>query len=171
MRIRNINAWRPVDRGRELRQEARALWAARRQEGAPPTGTMFTLQGDLDWAFCTPVRSEACPGWALYVAGRLTGDTAATVVGPLTESDLDLIRSIEADLGRPIGVLLDLQGPKLRVGTFAGGPVQLVEGARFRLDLQRDRPGDATRVALPHPEILAALVQGTELLLDDGRHR
>jgi pyruvate kinase len=84
---------------------------------------------------------------------------------------LDLIRSIEADIGRPIGVLLDLQGPKLRVGTFASGPVKLVEGAAFRLDLDRTKPGDATRVPLPHPEIFAALKPGAELLLDDGRLR
>ena len=82
---------------------------------------------------------------------------------------LDLIRAIERDLGRPIGVLLDLQGPKLRVGTFANGPVKLVEGAAFRLDLDRDKPGDATRAPLPHPEIFAALKPGAELLLDDGR--
>jgi pyruvate kinase len=84
---------------------------------------------------------------------------------------LDTIRSIETDLGRPIGVLLDLQGPKLRVGTFAQGPVQLVEGAAFRLDLDRDRPGDASRAPLPHPEIFAALAVGAEVLLDDGRLR
>lgn len=87
------------------------------------------------------------------------------------QARMDLIRTIEADLGRPIGVLLDLQGPKLRVGTFAHGPVHLDEGARFRLDLDRDRPGDATRVALPHPEIFAAIGPGAELLLDDGRLR
>lgn len=84
---------------------------------------------------------------------------------------LDLIRSIEADLGRPIGVLLDLQGPKLRVGTFANGPVKLVEGAPFRLDLDRATPGDAARAPMPHPEIFAALQPGAELLLDDGRLR
>ena len=84
---------------------------------------------------------------------------------------LDLIRAIENDLGKPIGVLLDLQGPKLRVGTFADGPVKLVEGASFRLDLQRDQPGDATRASLPHPEIFAALKEGADLLLDDGRLR
>jgi len=84
---------------------------------------------------------------------------------------LDLIRSIEADLDRPIGVLLDLQGPKLRVGTFANGPVKLIEGAPFRLDLDRDKPGDSTRAPLPHPEIFAALKPGAELLLDDGRLR
>ena len=84
---------------------------------------------------------------------------------------LDTIRAVESDLGRPIGVLLDLQGPKLRVGTFAGGAVQLAEGAAFRLDLDRERPGDETRAPLPHPEIFAALKEGAELLLDDGRLR
>lgn len=84
---------------------------------------------------------------------------------------LALIRAIEVDLGRPIGVLLDLQGPKLRVGSFADGPVTLREGATFRLDLDHDRPGDATRAPLPHPEIFAALQPGAELLLDDGRLR
>ena len=84
---------------------------------------------------------------------------------------LDLIRSIELDRGRPVGVLLDLQGPKLRVGTFAEGRIQLSEGQAFRLDLDSSRPGDATRVSLPHPEIFAALTEGTQLLLDDGRVR
>lgn len=84
---------------------------------------------------------------------------------------LDTIRSIERDLGRPISVLLDLQGPKLRIGTFPGGPIQLEVGDSFRLDLDRDKPGDQTRAALPHPEIFAALTEGTDLLLDDGRVR
>lgn len=84
---------------------------------------------------------------------------------------LDLIRAIEAELGRPIGVLLDLQGPKLRVGTFADGAVDLVEGAAFRLDLDRGRAGDVHRVVMPHPEIFAALQPGADLLLDDGRLR
>jgi len=84
---------------------------------------------------------------------------------------LDLIRALERKSGRPVGVLADLQGPKLRVGTFAAGPVQLAEGDAFRLDLERDRPGDAKRVAMPHPEIFHALVEGTDLLLDDGRIR
>ena len=81
------------------------------------------------------------------------------------QARLDLIRAIESDLGRPLGVLLDLQGPKLRVGTFANGPVQLVEGAAFRLCLDTSRPGDVTQVAMPHPEIFAALTPGAELLL------
>ncbi len=84
---------------------------------------------------------------------------------------LDLIRSIEAESGRPLGVLLDLQGPKLRIGTFADGPIELGAGSTLRLDLDADRPGDAQRVPLPHPEIFAALRPGTELLLDDGKLR
>ena len=81
-----------------------------------------------------------------------------------------LIREVEAELGRPIGVLMDLQGPKLRVGRFAEGKVALVPGAPFRLDLD-PTPGDARRANLPHPEIFAALEAGTELLLDDGKLR
>ncbi|HEX2011444.1 MAG TPA: pyruvate kinase, partial [Roseateles sp.] len=84
---------------------------------------------------------------------------------------LALIREIERDSGRPVGVLLDLQGPKLRIGTFPGGAIQLIDGASFRLDLDLQTPGGQTRVALPHPEIFAALQTGTELLLDDGRLR
>src|SRR4051812_45887910 len=84
---------------------------------------------------------------------------------------LDIIRSVERDLGRPIGILLDLQGPKLRIGQFADGPVLLEAGDSFRLDLQREMKGDRRRVSLPHPEIFAALEVGTNLLLDDGRIR
>lgn len=81
-----------------------------------------------------------------------------------------LIREVEAELGRAIGVLMDLQGPKLRVGRFAEGKVALVPGASFRLDLD-PTPGDARRANLPHPEIFAALEAGTALLLDDGKLR
>jgi pyruvate kinase len=82
---------------------------------------------------------------------------------------LEKLRALEHVLGRPVGVLLDLQGPKLRIGTFAGGKVVLEAGAPFRLDLHAGQAGDRTRVALPHPEIFAALKSGTHLLLDDGR--
>jgi pyruvate kinase len=81
-----------------------------------------------------------------------------------------VLRQLERDTGRPIGILADLQGPKLRVGTFVDGAVMLVDGQSFRLDLDL-RPGDAQRAGLPHPEIFAALVPGAELLLDDGRLR
>jgi pyruvate kinase len=80
------------------------------------------------------------------------------------------IRDIEAEVGRPIGILVDLQGPKLRIGRFAGGAVMLADGATFVLDAS-DAPGDATRVQLPHPEILRAVKVGHALLLDDGKIR
>ncbi|QOT78030.1 pyruvate kinase [Cupriavidus basilensis] len=82
---------------------------------------------------------------------------------------LDIIRTVEAEVRRPIGVLLDLQGPKLRIGTFSDGPVMLENGARFRLDLDNKKPGDQRRVSLPHPEIFAALTEDARLLLDDGK--
>jgi pyruvate kinase len=78
------------------------------------------------------------------------------------------IRSVEDTVGRPIGILADLQGPKLRLGVFADDKVELEEGATFRLDSD-ETPGDATRVQLPHPEILEALEPGHRLLIDDGK--
>jgi pyruvate kinase len=86
------------------------------------------------------------------------------------QSRYELIRGIEAELERPIGILMDLQGPKLRVGTFAGGAVDLKTGGTYRLDLDEAK-GDAKRAQLPHPEIFAAAKPGTNLLLDDGRLR
>ncbi|MCK8784000.1 pyruvate kinase [Roseomonas sp. NAR14] len=80
------------------------------------------------------------------------------------------IRELERRTGRPIGILADVQGPKLRVGRFAAGRVSLQTGQTFRLDLN-PTPGDARRVQLPHPEILAAAGIGTTLLLDDGKLR
>ena len=80
------------------------------------------------------------------------------------------IRRVETATGRPIGILADLQGPKLRLGTFAEGPIELAAGARFHLDLNR-QAGNEQRAPLPHPEIFEALQPGTELLLDDGRVR
>ncbi|MHA3904586.1 pyruvate kinase [Castellaniella sp. WN] len=81
-----------------------------------------------------------------------------------------LIRQVEQELGRPIGILMDLQGPKLRVGRIAGGKTVLTAGQAFRLDLD-PAEGDAARANLPHPEIFAALEDGTDLLLDDGKLR
>ena len=80
------------------------------------------------------------------------------------------IRAVEADYGRPIGILVDLQGPKLRVGSFASNPAALVKGENFALDADPS-PGDARRVYLPHPEIFAAVEPGHTLLLDDGKLR
>ncbi|ATW02925.1 pyruvate kinase [Sphingopyxis sp. BSNA05] len=80
------------------------------------------------------------------------------------------IRALEKKVGRPITILADLQGPKLRIGTFAKPPVMLEEGQRFTLDMLKQK-GDAKRVTLPHKEILGTLKPGHTLLLDDGKIR
>jgi pyruvate kinase len=80
------------------------------------------------------------------------------------------IRALEKETRRPIGILTDLQGPKLRVGDFKDGRVDLTAGARLRLDLAGGL-GDTTRAPLPHPEVFAALREGTEVLIDDGKIR
>ena len=81
---------------------------------------------------------------------------------------IQMIREVERRVGRPIGILADVQGPKLRVGQFQGGRVQLQTGQTFRLDLN-PTPGDVRRVNLPHKEIITAAQIGTTLLLDDGK--
>ena len=81
-----------------------------------------------------------------------------------------IIRKVEKEVGRPIAILADLQGPKLRVGKFANGGEDLAAGQAFRLDLD-DTPGDAERVCLPHKEIFDALEPGVSLLVDDGKIR
>jgi len=82
-----------------------------------------------------------------------------------------MLRSLETKFKRPVGILADLQGPKLRVGQFGGdGGAMLEKGAKFTLDSD-PAPGNAKRVHLPHPEILTALEPGHNLILDDGKIR
>ena len=81
-----------------------------------------------------------------------------------------IIRDLEKETGRPIGIMADLQGPKHRVGQFTNGAVTLAAGQAFRFDLD-EKPGDTQRVCLPHPEIFSVLAPGSELLLDDGKLR
>ncbi len=80
------------------------------------------------------------------------------------------IRALEKKTGRPIAVLADLQGPKLRLGTFKDGKIALKKNQTMRFDLD-PAPGDETRVNLPHPEILAVLDKGSQIFLDDGKVR
>ena len=80
------------------------------------------------------------------------------------------IRDIEAEHNRPIGILVDLQGPKLRLGTFKDGGAEIDKGQDFILDCDT-APGDSIRVGLPHPEIFAAISPGDTLLIDDGKLR
>lgn len=82
----------------------------------------------------------------------------------------NLIRSMEAEFDRPIGILMDLQGPKLRIGTFAEGKITLKKGDTFNLYLEK-RVGDQDGVSLPHREIFDVLEAGHELLVDDGKVR
>jgi pyruvate kinase len=82
----------------------------------------------------------------------------------------DRIRALEKGVGRPIGIMADMQGPKLRLGNFTDKKVRLETGKTFRLDLD-PKPGDVTRATLPHPEIFAAIEPGTQLLIDDGNVR
>ncbi len=79
-----------------------------------------------------------------------------------------IIREIEAETGRPIGILMDIQGPKLRLGEFTEKSISLTEGSKFRLDMDPS-PGDHNRAQLPHPEIFAVLSPGNELMINDGR--
>ncbi len=81
-----------------------------------------------------------------------------------------IIRQVEQDLNSPIAILADLQGPKLRVGTFAQESEELQTGAAFRLDSD-PAPGNINRVCLPHPEIFQALAAGATLLVNDGKIR
>lgn len=83
---------------------------------------------------------------------------------------LQRVRQVEAEIGRPIGVLMDLQGPKLRVGVVENDGVSLRSGDLYEFD--RDPlPGNARRVCLPHPPIFEALSAGDSLLVDDGQLR
>ncbi len=80
------------------------------------------------------------------------------------------IRNVEIKVNRPIGILADLQGPKIRIGTFKDKEVQIKAGDTFTFDTD-ETPGDSKRVHLPHPEIFASVKVGDFLLLNDGRLR
>ncbi len=87
------------------------------------------------------------------------------------EQTITAIRALEKEFARPIAILCDLQGPKLRVGTFKPGErIVIPHGRHFTLD-RDETPGDATRVCLPHPELFGILKPGQRLLIDDGKIR
>ncbi len=118
-----------------------------------------------------PSSSSASQIKALYEAGA---DAFRFNFSHGTHDDhkdrYEVVRGIEAELGRPISIVMDLQGPKLRVGVFENDRVELEAGQPFRFDLE-DKSGDIKRVQLPHIEIFQAIDKGTELLLDDGKIR
>jgi pyruvate kinase len=80
------------------------------------------------------------------------------------------IRALEAEVGRPIGILQDLQGPKIRVGTIKDGKIAVASGESIRFVLE-GKDGDKTAIPLPHPEVFDAVAPGQDLLIDDGRIR
>ena len=86
----------------------------------------------------------------------------------LFDQTVQRIRQVEKDLSRPLGILVDLQGPKIRIGAFKEGAITLETGDTLVLDTD-ETPGDASRVCLPHPEVFAAIEPGHRLLLDDGK--
>ena len=133
-------------------------------EFVPPRRRRVKILATLGPASATPAMIRA-----LYLAGadafRINmshGDNAGRA------ALVAAIRELEKETGRPLTILADLQGPKLRVGRFAGGKALLETGAAFTLD-QDEAPGDANRVRLPHRELFAALEPGTRLLIDDGK--
>lgn len=81
---------------------------------------------------------------------------------------LQMIRKIESEFGHAIGIVADLQGPKLRIGTFKDGAIKLKKGQKFRFDSDPAQ-GNETRICLPHPEVIKALKPGHKILLDDGK--
>ena len=84
------------------------------------------------------------------------------------EKNFHTIRNLEKKYHHPIGILADIQGPKLRVGTFAEKSVTLQQNQTFILDL-KNIPGDNQRVSFPHPDIYPHIEKGTSLLIDDGK--
>ncbi|MBT5428858.1 MAG: pyruvate kinase [Rhodospirillaceae bacterium] len=82
---------------------------------------------------------------------------------------IDIIRNLERDYNHPVGIIADLQGPKIRVSKFKNNKILLVEGSKFILDSEKNILGDSSRVSISNPEIYPSLNIGTELLLDDGK--
>lgn len=86
------------------------------------------------------------------------------------ERNVKYIREISQEIGKDLGILADMQGPKLRIGSFKGGSIFLSSGSKFRLDMKEEE-GDTSRVNLPHKEIFSVMYKGMPLLLNDGKIR
>jgi len=80
------------------------------------------------------------------------------------------LRALEKEIGRPISILQDLQGPKIRIGTLKDGKFAVAPGETVRFVLDGVE-GDKQSIPLPHPEIFAATLPGHELMIDDGKVR
>jgi len=138
----------------------------RRHQNLPPRGRNTKIVATLGPASGTPEQIDA-----LFQAGadvfRLNFSHGTRAEH---QARVAAIRDIERAHDWPIGIIADLQGPKLRIGRFADGKVEISAGQKFRLDSDA-APGGAKRVQLPHPELLRTLERGSEILLDDGRVR
>ena len=130
----------------------------------PPRGRKVRILATLGPASCSPEMIGK-----LFRAGA---DAFRINMSHGTQSDrieiFQSIRALEKLHGRPTTILVDLQGPKLRVGRFKDGKADLVKGRKFQLDMD-PAPGDEKRVCLPHREVFEALEVGSRLLLDDGK--
>ena len=142
-----------------------AVWGYTASAGTRPVEVhVAQLRATLGPASNTPEMISALfeAGADAFRVNMSHGDQASKV------AVIAAIRSLEKRYGRPTTILADLQGPKLRVGKFADGRVELATDSIFTLD-RDEAPGDATRVELPHREIFAAMESGARLLLDDGK--
>src|SRR6476659_161985 len=128
----------------------------------PPRSRKVKILATLGPASSSPemIRSLMTVGADAFRINMSHGDQQQKA--KLVES----IRALEKEFGRPTTILFDLQGPKIRVGQFEGGSAVLESGSSFTFD-QQDKPGDATRVQLPHPELFDAVRPMTNLLIDD----
>jgi len=84
------------------------------------------------------------------------------------QAKFELLKELNADLREPVGLMVDLCGPKLRLGELADGPVELVTGAEVLLTGDASRPGDATRLPVMEPQLIEDLSPGDHILLHDG---
>src|SRR6185503_8815299 len=117
-----------------------------------------------------PASSSAAVIKALFDAGADVFRINMSHTSHTALADLHgKVRALEREVGRPIGILVDLQGPKIRVGTFPGGSVKFEPGQRLRI--VRKVEGGRDEIPIPHPEVFNALKQRHSLLIDDGRIR
>ncbi|HEY1620169.1 MAG TPA: pyruvate kinase, partial [Streptosporangiaceae bacterium] len=111
-----------------------------------PDQVSALVQAGLDVARLNMSHGDHAGHRAVYQAVRAAGDAS----------------------GRSVGVLVDLQGPKIRLGRFAGGPVTLTAGQEFTITGE-DVPGDQSEVSVTYPDLAGDVRPGTQLLVDDGR--
>ena len=135
-------------------------------QSLPPRARKVKILATLGPASGDPamIRALMEAGADAFRINMSHGDQAEKVA--LFES----IRALEKEFYRPTTILVDLQGPKLRVGELAGGMAMLEAGQAFTFDSD-EAPGDATRAHLPHPELFEAIRPDTRILVDDGKVR